>query len=340
MDEKRTQRSEEAPAEAPGAGPDDAAVSSTRPRGGRATPLLLVGALALLALGLGWSVFQGARSAQRLDLLLERQEAQEQAAAETARSLAAVERRLARAEQVASEATSRAYEQTQRAEDAEARARWAEEESALAGEARKRAERVAQIERQRAQRALSEATRAYAAATAARQAEQQARSEATELQQQSEQTEREMQRLEGALGELAETRRTALGLVMNLGTGVEFDLDRAELRPENRELLARIAGVLLTAGDFHIQVFGHTDDQGGPEYNQDLSERRAQSVVDYLVESGIAPRKISARGLGETQPLVESTSEQARQRNRRVEIAVISYESDYAGTVREEGESD
>jgi outer membrane protein OmpA-like peptidoglycan-associated protein len=241
--------------------------------------------------------------------------------------LATAERRARDAEARAERAAADAEAQLERATTAEERARWAEEESSLALEARARAVEVARIERQRAQAALAEATRSYRAATSARQEAIAARAETAEL---LERKESELERLHGALGELAETRRTALGLVMNLGTGVEFDLDLAELRPENRELLARIAGVLMTAGDYHIQVFGHTDDQGDEDYNQELSERRAQSVVEYLVESGISQGIISARGLGESQPLVEGTDEAARQRNRRVEIAVISYNEEFA----------
>jgi outer membrane protein OmpA-like peptidoglycan-associated protein len=202
----------------------------------------------------------------------------------------------------------------------------AEQERQTALLARAEAERQSDAARVREEAALVEATAAYEAATAAREDAERARNEAVELRRSRE---RELARLEGALGELAETRRTALGLVMNLGQGVEFDFDRAELRPENRELLARIAGVLMTAGDYSIQVYGHTDDVGNASYNQQLSERRAQSVVDYLVGSGIKANIISATGLGKSQPLVDGTTEEARQRNRRVEIAVISYNEDY-----------
>jgi outer membrane protein OmpA-like peptidoglycan-associated protein len=202
----------------------------------------------------------------------------------------------------------------------------AESERAAAVAEKLEADRRSHEAAEREAAALAEATVAYQTATAARQEAERARAETEELKRQRES---EMTRLQSALGELAETRRTALGLVMNLGNSVEFDFDKAELRPQNREILARIAGVLMTAGDYHIQVFGHTDDVGGESYNQQLSERRAQAVVDYLVSSGIRQNIISAQGLGKSQPLIPATDEEARQRNRRVEIAVISYNETY-----------
>jgi outer membrane protein OmpA-like peptidoglycan-associated protein len=93
--------------------------------------------------------------------------------------------------------------------------------------------------------------------------------------------ETDLNRLEQALGGV-ETRRTALGLVMSLGSeAIQFDFDRSDLRPDNRELLSRIAGVLLTAKGYSIYVYGHTDDVGTDEYNRGLSERRARAVRDY-----------------------------------------------------------
>ena len=75
--------------------------------------------------------------------------------------------------------------------------------------------------------------------------------------------EAEVDRLEAALGQIAETRRTALGLVMNLGSDhLKFEFNKADLQPEDRELLSRIAGILMTSHDYTISVNGHTDDVG------------------------------------------------------------------------------
>jgi len=121
---------------------------------------------------------------------------------------------------------------------------------------------------------------------------------------------------------------------MTLGSeSVKFDFDKATLRPENRELLSRIAGVLLTAYGFRIQVFGHTDDVGSDEYNQGLSERRAQAVRDYLVEAGVATELITTRGFGKSSPRVRGTDSNARAKNRRVEIGIIDSIIGYQGEV-------
>ena len=97
---------------------------------------------------------------------------------------------------------------------------------------------------------------------------------------------------------------------MNLGGDhLKFAFDKAELRPEDRELLSRVAGILISATDYTISVNGHTDDVGTAEYNQKLSERRAQAVYDYLVEAGLSKDILSVQGHGKSRPLVPATSD-------------------------------
>jgi outer membrane protein OmpA-like peptidoglycan-associated protein len=145
----------------------------------------------------------------------------------------------------------------------------------------------------------------------------------------------EMQRLQEALGRIADTQRTALGLVMNLGDDtINFDTDKADLKPVDRELLARIAGVLLASSGFRIQVFGHTDDVGTVEHNQGLSERRARSVRDYLVGAGLDEAIVTTKGFGKTKPLTPGTTDAARARNRRVEIGIIDTTVRYSEEAR------
>ena len=142
----------------------------------------------------------------------------------------------------------------------------------------------------------------------------------------------ELDRLQQALGAMVETRRTALGLVMNLGEdAIQFDFDKAELRPQHRELLSRIAGVLLTAKGYSIYVYGHTDDVGAESYNLNLSERRARSVRDYLVNAGVSQDIISTRGYGKSSPRVVGTTDEARAKNRRVEVGIIDVSLDVGG---------
>ncbi len=205
------------------------------------------------------------------------------------------------------------------AQKAARRATEAEENARMAALGRRVAETEAAEARSDADRSRSEAAQAR-----------------SQLEQVQEEAETEMNRLHEALGQVVETRRTALGLVMNLGSdALEFDFDKASLRPENRELLSRIAGILLTSQDYAIYVYGHTDDIGSDDYNLKLSARRAQSVRDYVVQAGINPDLIETEGFGKTRPLVPGTSPQARARNRRVEIGIVNTHVRYTDTVRD-----
>jgi outer membrane protein OmpA-like peptidoglycan-associated protein len=123
------------------------------------------------------------------------------------------------------------------------------------------------------------------------------------------------------LSVILETRETARGLVVNM-SDVLFDTDSASLKPGAREKLSKIAGVLLAHQNLQVAVEGHTDSVGRDSYNQGLSERRANSVRDYLLRQGIAPAAVATSGFGEGQPLVSNDSAAGRQQNRRVEIVV------------------
>lgn len=214
--------------------------------------------------------------------------------------------------------TSRMELLTEVAEAASARAIRAEENAVIAAEGRARAEKDSAEARSEAQTSAEEARAALAEAEKIRV-----------------ERETELNRLQQALGALVETRRTALGLVMNLGSeAIQFDFDRADLRPENRELLSRIAGVLLTAKGYSIYVYGHTDDVGTDEYNRGLSDRRARAVRDYLVEAGLDSSIITTRGYGKSSPRVPGTSLEARAKNRRVEIGIVDVALDIKGEVR------
>lgn len=173
------------------------------------------------------------------------------------------------------------------------------------------------------ERALEDAEDAREEADTARQSAAEARAEAERIR---EEAEAELNRLEQALGEIAETRRTALGLVMNLGSDtLNFDFDKANLKPENRELLSRIAGVLMASSqDYTITINGHTDHVGSESYNEGLSERRAEAVREYLVEAGLSSGLMTVKAWGKSQPLVEGRSEAARAKNRRVELGIVN----------------
>ncbi|MEE8583473.1 MAG: OmpA family protein [Acidobacteriota bacterium] len=195
------------------------------------------------------------------------------------------------------------------------RAQEAEASAQQAARLRDQAEERAVQARLETNQAQDEASQARREAGLARQDADQARKE----------REAELDRLQAALNRIVETRRTALGLVMNLGSdSLQFDFDKAALRPENREILSRVAGILFTFQDYAISVYGHTDDVGNARYNQQLSERRAETVRDYLVQAGIDSSIITAKGFGKSRPLVESRTPQARAENRRVEIGIVN----------------
>jgi len=225
----------------------------------------------------------------------------------------AVERQLAAVSAKADEAAALARQATERSNTAEAAAR-------AAAEGRQLAEAQTAGARQEADAARQEATSAKETAA-------QAQAEAAAIRKKAE---AEVNRLEAALGQVAETRRTALGLVMNLGSDhLKFEFDKADLRPEDRELLSRIAGIILTSHDYTISVNGHTDDVGSDAYNMALSERRAQAVRDYLVKAGLPAQILTVQGYGKSLPLVRGTSEAARAKNRRVELGLVNTQIRY-----------
>ncbi|HLK39714.1 MAG TPA: OmpA family protein [Polyangiaceae bacterium] len=113
------------------------------------------------------------------------------------------------------------------------------------------------------------------------------------------------------------------GMVITLSGGVLFASNRADLLPSAQAKLNEVAAALSkNDSDSKIVVEGHTDSQGGAEYNQDLSQRRAQTVRDYLVSRKIAADRVTATGFGLTRPIADNASPEGRANNRRVEIVV------------------
>jgi outer membrane protein OmpA-like peptidoglycan-associated protein len=208
-----------------------------------------------------------------------------------------------------------------KAESARSRAASAEESARQSATAREKAEMSRGAAEAEAKQAVEQADQARQQAEAAHQEKMQALAEAERSRKEREE---EMIRLQEALGKIAETRRTAMGLVMNLdSSAIQFEFDKAGLLPPNREVLSRIAGILLTSKGYRITVYGHTDDVGSEGYNQELSERRARTVRDYLVEAGISPEIIAIKAYGKTKPLVEGKTPEARAKNRRVELEIV-----------------
>ncbi|MDD3763333.1 MAG: OmpA family protein [Nevskiales bacterium] len=104
--------------------------------------------------------------------------------------------------------------------------------------------------------------------------------------------------------------------------GVNFEFDKAALTANAKTLLDLTAEALAEAPAIKVEVGGHTDAKGADAYNQKLSERRAQAVVDYLAGKGIDPARMRATGYGESRPVADNETEEGREQNRRVELTV------------------
>ena len=113
-------------------------------------------------------------------------------------------------------------------------------------------------------------------------------------------------------------------LVLRMPSGITFAYNRYDIQPQFQSTLNEVASTLAQYQQTYIDVFGHTDSSGSYEYNQGLSERRAQSVADYLASRGVNRARMATRGFGETQLLVNPEQTEAdRAANRRVEIRVV-----------------
>ena len=128
-------------------------------------------------------------------------------------------------------------------------------------------------------------------------------------------------RLLEQLNSVLKTRDSARGLIVSM-SDVLFDTGRYSLKPEAREKLAQVAGILISYPGTSIEVGGYTDNVGGDAMNQKLSESRADSVRDYLVLKGVATDSMTTRGFGNTLPVASNESSTGRQQNRRVELVV------------------
>jgi outer membrane protein OmpA-like peptidoglycan-associated protein len=230
---------------------------------------------------------------------------------------------LRRKEQARLDAERRAHEEAQAKAEADAAA--AQQQAAQAQaqsdeDARRRADaEAAQAEAQRQQAAaLAQQQAAQAAAAAAQQAASQAEQQRQEAVRQRE----EMRaRLLAQLNQVLQTRDTGRGLVVSM-PDVLFDFNKYTLKPEARERLARISGIVLAYPDLKLQVEGYTDSIGSDEYNQTLSDKRAEAVRDYIVTSGVSMNNVVARGMGKADPVADNSTAAGRQSNRRVEMIV------------------
>ncbi len=123
------------------------------------------------------------------------------------------------------------------------------------------------------------------------------------------------------LNKILETRDSARGLIVSM-SDVLFNTGKYSLMPGAREKLAKVAGILMAYPGLNIEVGGYTDNVGGDEMNQKLSENRAGAVRDYLVTEGVANNTVTSKGFGNTLPVASNDNSAGRQSNRRVELVV------------------
>jgi outer membrane protein OmpA-like peptidoglycan-associated protein len=250
--------------------------------------------------------------------------------------------RKIREEQLANEraaAAGRESDARAREAEAQAQARQSAEQARLSAEqsrideqrrAQAEAERLAADQaRVQAEQASAKAIQDKAAADAARAAaleqQQAARADADAARMSAQKAETEKaalrERLRQQLNLILETQETARGLIVNI-SDVLFDFNKYTLKPGAREKLAKVSGILLAYPGLQIQLEGHTDAIGSDEYNQKLSEERANSVRYYVVGQGVPANTVTAKGLGKTEPVASNDNAAGRQQNRRVEMVV------------------
>jgi outer membrane protein OmpA-like peptidoglycan-associated protein len=247
---------------------------------------------------------EAARQAQLKAQEEERRRLAEQQRLDAERQRFDAERAQLAAEQAAKDAARQKAEADAARAQAEAARAQAEAAKAAALQAQQQLAQQAQLADQRAQDA-----------DRARQEADRARLKAEQDQQQL------RQQLLTQLNLILETRDTARGLIVNM-SDVLFDTARYTLRPGAREKLAKISGIVLAHPGLKLEVEGHTDSVGGDEYNQKLSEQRANSVRDYLIQEGLNSLSITSKGFGKTMPVADNSTAAGRQRNRRVELVV------------------
>lgn len=112
-------------------------------------------------------------------------------------------------------------------------------------------------------------------------------------------------------------------LLLRMPSNVTFATNEAAIQPQFRPTLDQVADVLKQYDQTYVDVYGHTDSTGTDAYNQTLSERRAQSVADYLSTHGVQSARLGTRGFGETQPIASNDTEEGKAANRRVEIKLV-----------------
>lgn len=211
------------------------------------------------------------------------------------------------------DAAQRAAEEAAK-KQAQASAQAAEEAKQQQQQAEQQAE-AAQRQQQQAEAAAETARAEQAKAQAAQQAAEQAMAQARQ------QAEQMREKLREQLNQVLNTQESARGLIVNM-SDVLFGFNKFDLKTDAEIKLAKVSGILLTYPNLKLQVEGYTDNVGSPQYNQQLSEKRAMAVQSFLIAQGVSPDNISSQGLGEADPVADNSTSAGRAKNRRVELVV------------------
>jgi outer membrane protein OmpA-like peptidoglycan-associated protein len=229
-----------------------------------------------------------------------------------------------------SKIVTNARQTTQFAEDARALSaerqeaeRIQKEKDAAAAVAKAKAEEQAAVEAKR-QAELTAAKEAQMKAEAeAKQAAEQAKTQAAkeEAERARAATAALRAQLLQQLNSVLQTTDSPRGLVVNMGD-VLFDFGKYNLKPDTKITLAKLAGIIQSHPGLHLAIEGHTDNIGSDEANMKLSQQRGDTVRDFLVQQGLAADTVTAVGLGKAEPVADNSTNEGRQKNRRVEIIV------------------
>jgi outer membrane protein OmpA-like peptidoglycan-associated protein len=213
------------------------------------------------------------------------------------------------------------------AENAQDQAAQARAQADAAQDQATQAAAQAALERQQAQQARAQADDAMMETAKAKASVMQAEGEAAQARLDAQQARQDLaaaqDQMYRSLSAILETRREARGLIVSL-SDVLFDFNKASLTPGAREKLSKLSGILIAyPGTYRVDVEGHTDSVGTPEYNLGLSRGRAQSVASYVAQAGVPQDHMgTVTGFGETRPVASNDDAAGRQQNRRVELVI------------------
>ncbi|MBB6110378.1 OmpA family protein [Mucilaginibacter lappiensis] len=122
----------------------------------------------------------------------------------------------------------------------------------------------------------------------------------------------------------ATVTREGEGILVKFDSGILFDTNKSDLKPEAQSNLQKLATSLQNNQNTNILIVGHTDNTGSDSYNMDLSVRRAESVKSYIAANNVSPSRLTTSGKGESEPIADNTTVEGRAQNRRVEIVIVA----------------